>query len=186
MSITALGQWKAGVSVFLRASSVVFPVNSVDAHDEGLNVRVGRAAELAAGLSAERRAVAQSEMVERTDSRAMRHHLMQQLLGVGGLLALGLKKSVDALPDQIFPTRSSRGSQRTSFYGDDLPCGVLFGDEGLSDGLRPRNSTGDTDQAALEVVSFLLQGAGHGEALHELVLLPSLLVLRVHFVWRPL
>lgn len=50
--------WKAGVSVFLRASSVVFPVNSVNAHNEGLNVRVGGAAELAAGLSAERGAVA--------------------------------------------------------------------------------------------------------------------------------
>lgn len=34
------------------------PVNSVNAHDEGLNVRVGGAAELAAGLSAERGAVA--------------------------------------------------------------------------------------------------------------------------------
>lgn len=58
MGDAALGQWKAGVSVFLRASSVVFPVNSVNAHDEGLNVRVGGAAELAAGLSAERGAVA--------------------------------------------------------------------------------------------------------------------------------
>lgn len=81
----AEGRWKAGVSVFLRASSVVFPggkekttvtrgdyvekelqksatkrivpVNSVNAHNEGLNVGVGGAAELAAGLSAERGAI---------------------------------------------------------------------------------------------------------------------------------
>lgn len=37
---------------------VCVPVNSVNAHDEGLYVRVGGAAELAAGLSAERGAVA--------------------------------------------------------------------------------------------------------------------------------
>ena len=33
------------------------PVNSVNAHNEGLYVRVGGAAELAAGLSAERGAI---------------------------------------------------------------------------------------------------------------------------------
>ena len=37
---------------------IAVPVNSVNAHDEGLYVRVGGAAELAAGLSAEWGAVA--------------------------------------------------------------------------------------------------------------------------------
>lgn len=35
----------------------IIPVNSVNAHNEGLYVRVGGAAELAAGLSAERGAI---------------------------------------------------------------------------------------------------------------------------------
>lgn len=48
---------------------------------------------------------------------------MQQLLGEGGLFALRLKESVNALPDQILPARSSRRSQSTCFYGDDLPWG---------------------------------------------------------------
>lgn len=47
--------------------------------------------------------------------------LMQQLLSEGGLFALRLKESVNALPDQILPARSSRRSQSTCFYGDDLP-----------------------------------------------------------------
>lgn len=47
--------------------------------------------------------------------------LMQQLLSVGGLFALRLKESVDALLDQILPARPARCSQSTCFYGDDLP-----------------------------------------------------------------
>lgn len=47
--------------------------------------------------------------------------LLQQLLGVGGLLALRLKEGVDALPDQVLPARPARRSQSTRFYGDDLP-----------------------------------------------------------------
>lgn len=47
--------------------------------------------------------------------------LLQQLLGVGGLLALRLEESVDALPDQVLPARPARRSQCTRFYGDDLP-----------------------------------------------------------------
>lgn len=54
--------------------SVTVPVNSVNAHDEGLYVRVGRAAELAAGLSAERGAITQCEMVQRADRGAVGHH----------------------------------------------------------------------------------------------------------------
>lgn len=50
------------------------PVNSVDAHDEGLHVGVGGTAELAAGLSAERGAVTQREMVQRADGAAVSHH----------------------------------------------------------------------------------------------------------------
>lgn len=52
----------------------VLPVNSVNAHDEGLNVMVGGAAELAAGLSAEGGPIAQVEPVKRADGRAMGHH----------------------------------------------------------------------------------------------------------------
>lgn len=47
--------------------------------------------------------------------------LMQQLLSVGGLFALRLKESIDALPDQILPARPARCSQSARFYGDDLP-----------------------------------------------------------------
>lgn len=50
------------------------PVNSVDAHDEGLYVGVRGTAELAAGLSAERGAVTQREMVQRADGAAVSHH----------------------------------------------------------------------------------------------------------------
>lgn len=50
------------------------PVNSVDAHDEGLHVGVRGTAELAAGLSAERGAVTQREMVQRADGAAVSHH----------------------------------------------------------------------------------------------------------------
>lgn len=64
---------KTCITVCARLSETA-PVNSVNAHNEGLNVRVGGAAELAAGLSAERRAVTQREMVQRADSGAMSHH----------------------------------------------------------------------------------------------------------------
>lgn len=46
---------------------------------------------------------------------------MQQLLGVGGLLALRLKESVDTFPDQVLPSRPACRSQSAGFYGDDLP-----------------------------------------------------------------
>lgn len=64
------------VCVFMRECAVVCesPVDSVNAHDEGLNVGFGGAAELAAGLSAEGGPVAQVELVKRADGRAMGHH----------------------------------------------------------------------------------------------------------------
>lgn len=55
-------------------ASIIVPVYSVNAHNEGLYIRVGRATELAAGLSAERGAITQCEMVQRADSGAMGHH----------------------------------------------------------------------------------------------------------------
>lgn len=63
-------------------------------------------------------------MTKRVHQRFLRVKLltlMQQLLGVGGLFALRLKESVDALPDQVLPARPACRSQSTSFYGDDLP-----------------------------------------------------------------
>lgn len=54
--------------------SVTVPVNSVNAHNEGLYIRVGGAAELAAGLSTKRSAITQSEMVQRADCGPMCHH----------------------------------------------------------------------------------------------------------------
>lgn len=50
--------WKAWKPVHqCVCMSNTVPVNSVNAHNEGLYVRVGGAAELAAGLSAERGAI---------------------------------------------------------------------------------------------------------------------------------
>lgn len=50
------------------------PVDSVDAHDEGLYIGVGRAAELAASLCAEGCPVTKCESVQRADGRTMGHH----------------------------------------------------------------------------------------------------------------
>lgn len=61
------------------------------------------------------------DQINLVSSRQWPLTLVQQLLSEGGLFALRLKESVDALPDQILPARSSRGSQSTCFYGDDLP-----------------------------------------------------------------
>jgi len=48
--------------------------------------------------------------------------LMKQLLGMGGLVALRLEESIDALPDQILPTWSACGPQSTRLNRDDFPC----------------------------------------------------------------
>lgn len=45
------------ISRLLKSRLITVPVNSVNAHNEGLYIRVGGAAELAAGLSAERGAI---------------------------------------------------------------------------------------------------------------------------------
>lgn len=50
------------------------PVDSVDAHDEGLYIVVGGAAEFAARLRTEGRPVTECETVQRTDGRAVGHH----------------------------------------------------------------------------------------------------------------
>lgn len=50
----------------------------MNAQNEGLYVRVGRAAELAAGLSTERGAITQGELVQRADSGAVGHHCWEQ------------------------------------------------------------------------------------------------------------
>lgn len=46
--------------------------------------------------------------------------LVQQLLGVGRLFALRLKKGVDAPSDQVLPPRPALRPQSAGFYGNDL------------------------------------------------------------------
>lgn len=41
---------------------------------------------------------------------------------MGGLIALRLEESVDALPDQILPTWSACGPQSARLNRDDFPC----------------------------------------------------------------
>lgn len=51
----------------------------MNAHNEGLYVRVGGAAELATGLSAEWGAVTQCEMVQWADCGPMCHHCSKRI-----------------------------------------------------------------------------------------------------------
>lgn len=57
--------------------------------------------------------------------------LMKQLLSMGGLVALRLEESVDALPDQVLPAWSPCGPQSTCLNRDDFPCTQPHGERPL-------------------------------------------------------